>query len=37
MKVQMRLSSPRDGRVAQVRVQAGELVDEGTELVTFED
>ncbi len=37
MKVQMRLAAPRDGVVASVRAQAGELVDEGIELVTFSD
>jgi len=37
MKVQMRLTSPRDGLVASVRAQAGELVEEGIELVTFAD
>ena len=35
MKVQMRLAAPRDGTVASVRVQAGELVEDGVELVTF--
>ena len=35
MKVQMRLTAPRDGVVAAVRVQAGELVDDGAELVSF--
>ena len=36
MKVQMRLSAPRDGVVAAVRAQPGELVDDGAELVSFE-
>ena len=36
MKVQMRLSAPRDGVIAAVRVQPGELVDDGAELVSFE-
>jgi 3-methylcrotonyl-CoA carboxylase alpha subunit len=35
MKVQMRLAAPRDGTIASVRVQAGELVEDGVELVTF--
>ena len=35
MKVQMRLTAPRDGTIAAVRVEAGELVDDGVELVTF--
>jgi biotin carboxyl carrier protein len=35
MKVQMRLSAPRDGTVASVRAQPGELIEEGVELVTF--
>ncbi len=36
MKVQMRLTAPRDGTVAAVRAEPGALVDEGTELVSFE-
>ena len=36
MKVQMRLLAPRDAVVAAVGVAAGELVEEGTELVSFE-
>ena len=36
MKVQMRLTAPRDGTVSVLHVQAGELVDEGAELVSFE-
>ena len=36
MKVQMRLTAPRAGTVAAVRVQAGELVDDGAELVSFD-
>ena len=36
MKVQMRLLAPRDGTVATVRAQPGDLVDEGVELVEFE-
>ena len=36
MKVQLRLSAPRDGIVAAVRAQQGELVDDGAELVSFE-
>ena len=36
MKVQMRLSAPRDGVVASVRARVGDLVDDGAELVSFE-
>ena len=36
MKVQMRLTAPRDGTVASIRAQPGELVEEGVELVTFD-
>ncbi|MDT7950386.1 MAG: acetyl/propionyl/methylcrotonyl-CoA carboxylase subunit alpha [Acetobacteraceae bacterium] len=36
MKVQIRLAAPRDGTVAALRAQAGDLVEEGLELVTFE-
>ena len=35
MKVQMRLTAPRDATVETVRVVADELVEEGTELVGF--
>jgi len=35
MKVQMRLSAPRAGVVGTVRVAQGDLVDDGTELVSF--
>ena len=35
MKVQMRLAAPRDGTVSAVRVAAGELVEEGADLVGF--
>ncbi len=35
MKVQMRLTAPRDGTVDAVRVVRDELVEEGTELVGF--
>ena len=35
MKVQMRLTAPRDGVVGDVRAAAGDLVDEGAELVTY--
>ena len=37
MKVQMRLSAPRDGVVAAVRVSAGDLVDEGDDLIDLAD
>ncbi|MGI4796845.1 MAG: acetyl/propionyl/methylcrotonyl-CoA carboxylase subunit alpha [Janthinobacterium lividum] len=36
MKVQMRLTAPRDGTVAMVYAEAGTLVDDGAELVRFE-
>jgi 3-methylcrotonyl-CoA carboxylase alpha subunit len=36
MKVQMRLPAPRDGVVLAVNAVAGELVDDGAELVVFE-
>ena len=36
MKVQMRLTAPRDGIVDEVRVDPGDLVDDGTDLVVFE-
>ncbi len=36
MKVQMRLTAPRDGVVAAVRAVLGDLVDDGDELVSFE-
>ena len=35
MKVQMRLTAPRDGVVAAVRAAAGDLVDDGAELVSY--
>ena len=35
MKVQMRLAAPRDGTVAAIRAQPGDLVEEATELVEF--
>ncbi len=35
MKVQMRLTAPRDATVETVRVAPDELVEEGTELVSF--
>ena len=35
MKVQMRLTAPRDAVVAAVRAMAGDLVDDGAELVSF--
>ncbi len=35
MKVQMRLTSPRDATIENLRVATGELVEEGTELVSF--
>ena len=35
MKVQMRLTAPRDAEVAAVHARASELVEEGTELVAF--
>ena len=35
MKVQMRLTAPRDGVIAAVRAGEGELVDEGVELVSY--
>ena len=37
MKVQMRLAAPRDGVVAAVNAASGALVDDGAELVVFED
>ena len=36
MKVQMRLIAPRDGMVGAVHAGAGDLVDDGAELVSFE-
>ena len=36
MKVQMRLTAPRDGVIAAVRAQPGELVDDGAELISLE-
>ena len=36
MKVQMRLTAPRDGIVEQVRADPGDLVDDGADLVVFE-
>ncbi len=35
MKVQMRLTAPRDGVIGSVRVTVGDLVDDGAELVTY--
>jgi 3-methylcrotonyl-CoA carboxylase alpha subunit len=35
MKVQMRLTAPRDGIIALLRAKPGDLVEEGTELVGF--
>jgi 3-methylcrotonyl-CoA carboxylase alpha subunit len=35
MKVQMRLTAPRDGVIAAVRAETGDLVDEGAELVSY--
>ena len=35
MKVQMRLTAPRDGIIAAVLAEPGTLVDEGAELVTY--
>jgi 3-methylcrotonyl-CoA carboxylase alpha subunit len=35
MKVQMRLTAPRDGVVAAVNAVPGELVDDGAELVVY--
>ncbi len=36
MKVQMRITAPADGTVASLRCAAGELVEDGTELVTLD-
>ena len=36
MKTEITLSAPADGVVGEVRVAAGEMVEEGMELVTFE-
>ena len=36
MKVQMRLTAPRDGTVAAVRAREGDLVDDGAELVSYD-
>ncbi len=36
MKVQMRLTAPRDGVVATVRAVLGDLVDDGDDLISFE-
>ncbi len=36
MKVQMRLTAPRDGVVAAVRAVLGDLVDDGDDLISFE-
>jgi 3-methylcrotonyl-CoA carboxylase alpha subunit len=36
MKMELTLRAPMDGRVESVRHQAEEMVEEGTELVTFE-
>jgi 3-methylcrotonyl-CoA carboxylase alpha subunit len=36
MKVQMRITAPADGIVASLRCAAGELVEDGTELVTLD-
>ncbi len=36
MKVQMRLTAPRDAIVEQVRAEPGDLVDDGADLVVFE-
>ena len=36
MKVQMRLTAPRDGIVEQVRADTGDLVEDGADLVVFE-
>ena len=35
MKVQMRLTAPRAGRIEAVRAGVGDLVDDGAELVSF--
>ena len=35
MKVQMRLTAPRDGVIAAVRAAPGDLVDDGAELVSY--
>ncbi|MCF3948220.1 acetyl-CoA carboxylase biotin carboxylase subunit [Acidiphilium iwatense] len=37
MKVQFRIVAPRAGKIAAVHCAAGELVEEGAELVTFDD
>jgi 3-methylcrotonyl-CoA carboxylase alpha subunit len=37
MKVQMRLTAPRDATVASIHAHPGDLVDEGVELVAFTD
>ena len=37
MKMEITLSAAADGTVSAVRCTTGELVDEGRELVTFED
>jgi 3-methylcrotonyl-CoA carboxylase alpha subunit len=37
MKMELTLSAPRDGIVGVVRHQTGEMVSEGTELITFVD
>ena len=35
MKMELTLSAPMDGTVATLRAGLGDMVDEGTELVTF--
>ena len=36
MKVQMRITAPTDGTVTAVRARVGELVEDGSELVSIE-
>ena len=37
MKMEHVIAAPRDGTVARVHFRAGDQVEEGAELITFED
>jgi 3-methylcrotonyl-CoA carboxylase alpha subunit len=37
MKMEHVIAAPRDGTVAQVHFRAGDQVEEGAELITFEE
>jgi 3-methylcrotonyl-CoA carboxylase alpha subunit len=35
MKMEYTITAPADGKVAQIRYAAGDVVDEGAELISF--